>query len=141
MRIIKIYNPDLPIYPAVVDAVRFKDLILTEAGEHPTNKKQVVIRDENLEVKHTSTIIQYLDEKYPHPGFFPYGPEKRALIRMALEELITSNLRNSIDIYQNMIPEENFFSGDHPSILDIFIYALTSNTTQWSKFRALFESY
>jgi len=132
MRPIKIYNPDDVMYPVIKECLARKDLMATECGII-LDSPGIMIRDKNLEIRGMSTCIQYLDDKYPHPPFFPLEPEKRAIIRMMVDELMSQP--NKIEVYAEQIPEYDFFSGFAPSILDIFLYALAPNDDHWRAFK------
>jgi len=136
MRPIKIFNPDHRMYPVIKACLAKKALLITEGGI-TSNSHQIVIQDKNLEIHGLSTCIQYLDDKYPHPPFFPIEPEKRAVIRMMVNELIAQP--NKITFYSEQIPHKGFFSGETPSILDIFLYALAPNDDAWRDFKRLVD--
>ena len=138
MRIIKIYNPTHFLYPAISECIKRKDLILTREGDHPKISGEVIIKDKNLEVRGISAIVQYLDEKFPHPPLLPIEPEKRAIIRMATADLKIGFLHEKLSLYKQNIPKKNFFSGEQPSVLDIFIYALAPEDAIWAEFKERF---
>lgn len=136
MRPITIYNPQLTMYKPLRGCVRRKDLIITEGGEH-RNPGVIIIKDKNLEVRGIHACIQYLDEKYPCPPFFPQEPEKRAIVRMAIDDIIRNF--NNIAVYEDLIPDEGFFAGPTPTVLDIIVYELAPDTECWAKFKDDFE--
>jgi len=136
MRPIRIYNPDHVMYPVIKACLARKDLIVTECGI-TLDHSDIVIQDKNLEIRGLSTCIEYLDDKYPHPPFLPIEPEKRAVIRMMINEIMSQP--SKIEIYGQQIPEGEFFSGAVPSILDIFLYALAPNDSTWRSFKRLVD--
>lgn len=56
-------------------------LMLNPRGKVP------VLTDDNLVLCETSSIIEYLDERYPQNSLFPGKPHDRALIRKTLSEI------------------------------------------------------
>lgn len=56
-------------------------LLLNPRGKVP------VLTDENLVLYETSSIIEYLDERYPQNSLFPGKPYDRAIIRKTLSEI------------------------------------------------------
>lgn len=139
MRAIKIYNPAHPLYPAVCECIRAKDLILTQTGSHSSDKTTIIIQDKNIEVWGTNAIIHYINDKYPHPPFFPNEPEKSAIIRMAIDEFNHKPVDKILPVYEANIPPRGFFSGDAPSILDLYLYALSPDTPAWRAFKNNFK--
>lgn len=135
MRTVKVYNEQHPLYPVICECIKRKDLVLTQMGTHPQKSGQIVIQDKNLTVWGTTTAIQYLEDKFPHPPFFPNDPEKSAVIRMAIQTIERNPL--IIDEFEDQIPEEGFFGGYQPCALDYYLYALGS-TERWSDFRNRF---
>ena len=64
------------------DEEAFDDLIeLNKTGSVPT------LYDRDTVVSHSSVIIEYLDERYPHPPMFPIFPVARAECRITMLEL------------------------------------------------------
>lgn len=64
------------------DDEAFDDLIeLNRTGSVPT------LYDRDTVVSHSSVIVEYLDERYPHPPMFPIFPVARAECRITMLEL------------------------------------------------------
>jgi len=131
MRPIKIYNPHLITYTPLVAAIKFKDLIVCEQGMVTGCLNEVVIQDKNLRIRGLHASLAYLDEKYPYPPYYPVEPEKRAVIRMMLDELLTSG---NVEAYEQSMPER-FFAGSSPTLLDITLVHLAPNTELWNDYR------
>jgi len=132
MRPIKIYNPHLTTFKPLVAAVRFKDLIVTEGDGLALFTDEVVLEDKILRVRGLNASIQYLDEKYPHPPFFPIEPEKRAVMRMIIDDIVSTNC--DYRTYESNLPEQ-FFAGPNLSILDIFLDELAPQSKLWDDYR------
>ena len=64
------------------DDEAFDDLIeLNKTGDTPT------LYDRDTVVSHSGVIVEYLDERYPHPPMFPIFPVARAECRITMLEL------------------------------------------------------
>lgn len=138
MRPIKIYNDHIRSYTPLVAAIKFKDLIVTEAGDFDEDRDDVVIQDKNLVIRGAKTCIEYLDEKYPHPPFYPVEPAKRAVIRMMIQDMHLHG--HDFTAYENN-PPEHFFVGTTPTLLDIFLYELSPRTEFWNDYRDRIDNF
>ena len=138
MRPIKIYNPHLVSYAPLLKAIKFKGLIVNKEGVVPRIYNEICIQDKNLRIRGLNTCITYLDEKYPHPPFYPVEPTKRAVIRMMIDELIKTQDTSAYET--NPFPD-HFFAGSTPTILDIFLYDLSPQTELWDDFRNRFDNH
>ena len=125
------------MYPVIKACLSRKDLMITECGIM-NGSSGIIIQDKNLEIRGLTTCIQYLDDKYPHPPFFPLEPEKRAVIRIMVDELMSQP--SKVKIYTSKIPKLEFFSGNTPTILDIFLYALAPDNDDWRSFKNLVDN-
>jgi glutathione S-transferase len=56
-----------------------QEVSLLGAGKYSSAKKLPVIDDNGNRIEDSTQIVQYLDDKYPHPGLFPDDPTQLAL--------------------------------------------------------------
>ena len=56
------------------------------------------LTDRELVIYDSGVIIEYLDERYPHPPLMPVSPVDRAKIRLALVSLEADIVSNAIDL-------------------------------------------
>lgn len=123
-----------PLHLALAECVRHKDLILTLDNEQET--QEILLRDKNITIYGLWPVLQYLDERFPHPPYFPADPRKRALVRMATEEFNKRPVQELINIYEQAIPTTGFFAGEQPTILDLFLISLSSNSSEvWAEYK------
>jgi len=138
MRPIKVFNAHLNAYRPLVRAIKSKDLLVTEADHALPDVYDVAIQDKNLTIRGFHACIGYLDEKYPHPPFYPIEPDKRAVIRMMIDDLLTGEA--DFSAYETFMPE-HFFAGPVPSLLDFFIYELAPQTELWNNYRTRIDNF
>ena len=100
--------------------------------------------DRELSLYHSGLIVEYLDERFPHPPLLPVYPVARAQTRLILHRLeadwckpmdtieeessskneknkskkeLETNLNNSLSLFNN----QNFFRSDELTVLDTVI--------------------
>ena len=59
-----------------------------------------VLIDRNLVLSDTRTILEYVDERFPHPPLMPIDPTERAQARQAIE-LIRTDYYNQANVIEN----------------------------------------
>jgi len=99
----------------------------TELLEATAQNSVPALIDRDLVLYNSRVIIDYLDERYPHPPLMPIDPVSRARTRLALyriesdwlslagqPEALSDALTKAADVFSAM----PFFLSDEPSILD-----------------------
>jgi hypothetical protein len=132
---VTIFNPHLPLYAALVKALKTKGLTVHEAGEHEILCDSYVIGYLKMEIPILHTIIQFIDERYPCPPFFPNGAVQRCATRMLIDKLQTLPLDEVLNDYFSSEPNKDYFGGENPTLIDIFVSALAPETPYWVNYK------
>jgi len=120
------------------------DTLPKEMGELPSNATLPILVDRDLILYGPRVIIDYLDERYPHPPLMPADPVSRARTRLTLHRIesewvslrpdapgqglspvqasteLSESLLAAVDVFSAM----DFFFSDEYSILDVTLAPL-----------------
>jgi RNA polymerase-associated protein len=77
--------------------------------------------DRDLVLYDSRVIIEYLDERFPHPPLMPVDPVTRAQFRLALFRIETKMLRESILASVDLFSAKRYFLSDEFSLVDCSI--------------------
>ena len=118
--------------------------IPTEILEVNPSGSLPLLIDRELSLYHSGLIVEYLDERFPHPPLLPVYPVARAQTRLILhrieadwcepmdiieeetasknektknKKILEKNLSNSLSLFNN----QNFFRSDELTVLDTVI--------------------
>ena len=64
--------------------------------------------DRELVLQNSRVIIEYLDERFPHPPFLPVDPISRAKFRLALNEIENNWYSKYAEAYNDEVLDEKF---------------------------------
>ena len=64
--------------------------------------------DRELVLQNSRVIIEYLDERFPHPPLLPVDPISRAKFRLALNEIEHNWYSKYVEAYNNEVLDDNF---------------------------------
>ena len=76
--------------------------ILSPYDEYPS------LVDRELVLQNSRVIIEYLDERFPHPPLLPVDPISRAKFRLALNEIENNWYSKYTEAYNNEVLDDSF---------------------------------
>ena len=76
--------------------------ILSPYDEYPS------LVDRELVLQNSRVIIEYLDERFPHPPLLPVDPISRAKFRLALNEIENNWYSKYAEAYNDEVLDEKF---------------------------------
>ena len=90
------------IHEVDLNAIPEEIKILSPYDEYPS------LVDRELVLQNSRVIIEYLDERFPHPPLLPVDPISRAKFRLALNEIEHNWYSKYTEAYNNEILDEKF---------------------------------
>ncbi len=73
----------IPVKEIAIDQIHLDDNLVTQ---NPTGRTPTLI-DRDLVLYHSTVIMEYLDERYPHPPLLPVYPVARAEARLMIQRI------------------------------------------------------
>ena len=92
------------IHEVDLNAIPEEIKILSPYDEYPS------LVDRELVLQNSRVIIEYLDERFPHPPLLPVDPISRAKFRLALNEIEHNWYSKYSDAYNDEALDEKFVS-------------------------------
>ena len=92
------------IHEVDLNAIPEEIRILSPYDEYPS------LVDRELVLQNSRVIIEYLDERFPHPPLLPVDPISRAKFRLALNEIEHNWYSKYSDAYNDEALDEKFVS-------------------------------
>ncbi len=90
------------IYEVDLNAIPEEIKILSPYDEYPS------LVDRELVLQNSRVIIEYLDERFPHPPLLPVDPISRAKFRLALNEIEHNWYPKYADAYNDEVLDDKF---------------------------------
>ena len=90
------------IHEVDLNAIPEEVKILSPYDEYPS------LVDRELVLQNSRVIIEYLDERFPHPPLLPVDPISRAKFRLALNEIEHNWYSKYVDAYNDEILDDQF---------------------------------
>ena len=90
------------IHEIDLDTIPEEVKILSPYDEYPS------LVDRELELQNSRVIIEYLDERFPHPPLLPVDPISRAKFRLALNEIENNWYSKYTEAYNNEVLDDSF---------------------------------
>ena len=90
------------IHEVDLNAIPEEVKILSPYDEYPS------LVDRELVLQNSRVIIEYLDERFPHPPLLPVDPISRAKFRLALNEIEHNWYSKYAEAYNDEVLDENF---------------------------------
>ena len=90
------------IHEVDLNAIPEEIRILSPYDEYPS------LVDRELVLQNSRVIIEYLDERFPHPPLLPVDPISRAKFRLALNEIEHNWYSKYAEAYIDEVLDENF---------------------------------
>ena len=90
------------IHEVDLNAIPEEIRILSPYDEYPS------LVDRELVLQNSRVIIEYLDERFPHPPLLPVDPISRAKFRLALNEIEHNWYSKYTEAYIDEVLDENF---------------------------------
>ncbi len=87
--------------------------ILSPYDEYPS------LVDRELVLQNSRVIIEYLDERFPHPPLLPVDPISRAKFRLALNEIEHNWYSKYTEAYHDDVLDDNFVAEIKSYFLEI----------------------
>ena len=92
------------IHEVDLNAIPEEVKVLSPYDEYPS------LVDRELVLQNSRVIIEYLDERFPHPPLLPVDPISRARFRLALNEIEHNWYSKYVEAYNNEVLDDNFVS-------------------------------
>ena len=90
------------IHEVDLNAISDEVKILSPYDEYPS------LVDRELVLQNSRVIIEYLDERFPHPPLLPVDPISRAKFRLALNEIEHNWYSKYAEAYNDEVLDDNF---------------------------------
>ena len=90
------------IHEVDLNAIPEEVKILSPYDEYPS------LVDRELVLQNSRVIIEYLDERFPHPPLLPVDPISRAKFRLALNEIEHNWYSKYADAYKDEVLDDKF---------------------------------
>ena len=90
------------IHEVDLNAIPDEVKVLSPYDEYPS------LVDRELVLQNSRVIIEYLDERFPHPPLLPVDPISRARFRLALNEIEHNWYSKYVEAYNNEVLDDNF---------------------------------
>ena len=90
------------IHEVDLNAIPEEVKILSPYDEYPS------LVDRELVLQNSRVIIEYLDERFPHPPLLPVDPISRAKFRLALNEIEHNWYSKYAEAYNDEVLDDNF---------------------------------
>ena len=90
------------IHEVDLNAIPEEVKVLSPYDEYPS------LVDRELVLQNSRVIIEYLDERFPHPPLLPVDPISRARFRLALNEIEHNWYSKYVEAYNNEVLDVNF---------------------------------
>jgi len=90
------------IHEVDLNAIPEEVKVLSPYDEYPS------LVDRELVLQNSRVIIEYLDERFPHPPLLPVDPISRARFRLALNEIEHNWYSKYVEAYNNEVLDDNF---------------------------------
>ena len=90
------------IHEIDLDTIPEEVKILSPYDEYPS------LVDRELVLQNSRVIIEYLDERFPHPPLLPVDPISRAKFRLALNEIENNWYSKYAEAYNNEVLDDSF---------------------------------
>ena len=90
------------IHEVDLNAIPEEIRILSPYDEYPS------LVDRELVLQNSRVIIEYLDERFPHPPLLPVDPISRAKFRLALNEIENNWYSKYAEAYNDEVLDEKF---------------------------------
>ena len=90
------------IHEVDLNAIPEEVKVLSPYDEYPS------LVDRELVLQNSRVIIEYLDERFPHPPLLPVDPISRARFRLALNEIEHNWYSKYVGAYNNEVLDDNF---------------------------------
>ena len=90
------------IHEVELNAIPEEVKVLSPYDEYPS------LVDRELVLQNSRVIIEYLDERFPHPPLLPVDPISRARFRLALNEIEHNWYSKYVEAYNDEVLDENF---------------------------------
>ncbi len=90
------------IHEVDMNAIPEEVKILSPYDEYPS------LVDRELVLQNSRVIIEYLDERFPHPPLLPVDPISRAKFRLALNEIEHNWYSKYAEAYNDEVLDQNF---------------------------------
>ena len=90
------------IHEVDLNAIPDEVKVLSPYDEYPS------LVDRELVLQNSRVIIEYLDERFPHPPLLPVDPISRARFRLALNEIEHNWYSKYVEACNNEVLDDNF---------------------------------
>ena len=101
------------IHEVDINNIQEEIKILSPYDEYPS------LVDRELVLQNSRVIIEYLDERFPHPPLLPVDPISRAKFRLALNEIEHSWYTKYADAYNDEVLDDKFVTEIKTYFLEI----------------------